>query len=58
MYTVSLASAYIPRLQQWQDLSKAQRRQFRQEKERLEQAHAADLQRAFKVLIARYSITE
>lgn len=55
IYTVSNAASYIPRLQQWQDLNKSQRKQFRKEKETLENAHRESLRKAFEALIEHYS---
>jgi hypothetical protein len=55
VYQLSAATAHIPRLEQWQQLSKAQRRDYRREKEQLEQQHSDPLRRNLEQLVVRYS---
>jgi hypothetical protein len=55
VYQLSAATAHIPRLEQWQQLSKAQRRDYRREKERLEQLHINPLRTNLEQLVVQYS---
>ena len=55
VYQLSAATAHIPRLEQWQQLSKAQRREYRREKEQLEQQHNAPLRTNLELLVLHYS---
>jgi hypothetical protein len=55
VYQLSAATAHIPRLEQWQQLSKAQRRDYRREKERLEQQHSNPLRTNLEQLVVQYS---
>jgi hypothetical protein len=55
VYQLSAATAHIPRLEQWQQLSKAQRRDYRREKERLEQLHSNPLRTNLEQLVVQYS---
>lgn len=54
VYQLSAATAHIPRLEQWQQLSKAQRRDYRQEKEQLEQQHNDQLRANLEKLVEQF----
>ena len=54
VYQLSAATAHIPRLEQWQQLSKAQRRDYRREKEQLEQQHSDPLRNNLEQLVVQY----
>ncbi len=54
VYQLSAATAHIPRLEQWQQLSKAQRRDYRREKEQLEQQHSDPLRSNLEQLVVQY----
>ncbi len=54
VYQLCAATAHIPRLEQWQQLSKAQRRDYRREKEQLEQQHSDPLRSNLEQLVVQY----
>jgi hypothetical protein len=51
IYALSEDTAYIPRLQQWQALTALQRREYRRQKQQLEQRHIEALRSSLEQLL-------